>query len=54
MSRDVAELREAARARLAAYKVPAQIHMVDELPLTPTMRVAKDELRRRFSDGAPS
>ena len=51
---DVAELQEAARARLAAYKVPAKIHILDELPLTPTMRVAKDELRRRFSDGAPS
>jgi crotonobetaine/carnitine-CoA ligase len=51
---DVAELRATARERLAAYKVPAQIHVVDELPMTPTMRVAKDELRRRFGDRAPA
>jgi crotonobetaine/carnitine-CoA ligase len=38
------ELREFAAGRLTAFKVPRYIEVVDELPHTPTGRVAKHEL----------
>jgi crotonobetaine/carnitine-CoA ligase len=43
-----AELREWARRSLAPYKVPAAIAFRDSLPMTPTMRVAKDALRAEY------
>jgi acyl-CoA synthetase (AMP-forming)/AMP-acid ligase II len=51
--RDAAESDEAvlkawARTRLAAYKVPSQIHFRDSLPMTATHRVAKDRLRKEY------
>ena len=42
---DEAELREWAARSLAPYKVPATIAFRESLPMTPTMRVAKDALR---------
>ena len=42
---DVESLREWARARLADFKVPSQIHVRDALPHTATERVAKHLLR---------
>jgi carnitine-CoA ligase len=42
------ELRAFARERLAGYKVPTAIVFRDELPMTPTLRVARDELRRQY------
>jgi acyl-CoA synthetase (AMP-forming)/AMP-acid ligase II len=33
------------RAKLASYKVPRYVHIVDRLPLNPTGKVIKDELR---------
>jgi crotonobetaine/carnitine-CoA ligase len=42
------ELRAFAGARLAAHKVPGDVVFVAELPMTPTMRVARDELRRGY------
>jgi crotonobetaine/carnitine-CoA ligase len=48
---DAEELRRFARERLAAFKLPSEIVFVDELPMTPTMRVAKDELRRSYLAG---
>jgi crotonobetaine/carnitine-CoA ligase len=42
------ELRSFARERLAAYKVPKEIIIRESLPMTPTMRVARDALRREY------
>jgi long-chain acyl-CoA synthetase len=38
-----------AAKNLAAYKHPSQIIVVDDLPLTPTGKVAKRELEKRFA-----
>ena len=40
------ELREFVAARVAAFKVPRFLEIVDELPHTPTGRIAKHELQR--------
>ncbi len=40
-----AELRTFCRARLAAYKVPRQIHVAEELPRGPTGKILKRALR---------
>jgi crotonobetaine/carnitine-CoA ligase len=45
------ELRDLARTRLSAHKVPTAIAIYSELPMTPTARVDKVELRRRFLSG---
>ena len=37
-----------ARERLAGYKLPRRVHVVDELPKTPTGKVLKRELRDRY------
>lgn len=42
------ELRAWAGRSLAPYKVPAAIHFRDSLPMTPTMRVAKDALKAEY------
>jgi long-chain acyl-CoA synthetase len=39
-----------ARERLAGYKLPRSVEFVDELPRTPSGKVLKRELRRRFRD----
>ncbi|MGH2820976.1 MAG: AMP-binding protein [Actinomycetota bacterium] len=41
-----AELRDLAKERLAPFKVPRYFEIVDELPHTPTGRIAKHELPR--------
>ncbi|MGH2940520.1 MAG: long-chain-fatty-acid--CoA ligase [Solirubrobacterales bacterium] len=46
---DPAELRDFARARLAAFKVPKRIEVLDELPRTATGKVQKFVLRARLS-----
>ena len=46
---DFAALREFAAGRLAAFKVPRYWQVIDELPRTPTARVAK----HRLPDGHP-
>jgi crotonobetaine/carnitine-CoA ligase len=43
-----AELRQWAARSLAPYKVPATIAFRESLPMTPTMRVAKDALRAEY------
>src|SRR5690349_18448618 len=43
---DLAAIREHAAERLTAFKVPRYIEAVEELPYTPTGRVAKHELPR--------
>jgi long-chain acyl-CoA synthetase len=40
-----AELRSWVRDRLAAYQVPAEIRLLDELPRTPSLKVSKPDLR---------
>jgi acyl-CoA synthetase (AMP-forming)/AMP-acid ligase II len=42
------ELRAWAARSLAPYKVPGAIAFRDSLPMTPTMRVAKDALRAEY------
>jgi len=44
----VADLREWAGRSLAPYKVPTAILFRDSLPMTPTMRVAKDALKAEY------
>jgi acetyl-CoA synthetase len=41
------ELKEFARARMAAYKVPRKLEFVDALPKTPSGKVKRRELRER-------
>ncbi len=45
-----AELAEHAAGLLAPYKRPAEIHIVDRMPLTPTGKIAKSELAKQFAD----
>jgi len=45
------ELVDWARERMADYKSPRQIKIVDELPRTGTNKVQKDELLKLFEDG---
>jgi long-chain acyl-CoA synthetase len=47
-SADQDELRTFARQRLAAFKVPTAIVFKDSLPMTATMRVARDALRAQY------
>lgn len=44
------ELREYASARLAAFKCPEALFLVDALPTTATEKVAKPELRARLAE----
>lgn len=44
----VAELAKHAAQHLAPYKVPSQIHLMSEMPLTPTGKVMKEELGRKL------
>jgi fatty-acyl-CoA synthase len=39
------ELRDFVRGRIAGYKVPETVELVDELPMTSTGKVRKFELR---------
>jgi carnitine-CoA ligase len=48
---DPAAIRDFAAERLARFKVPRYIELVEELPHTPTGRVAKHELTRDRTDG---
>jgi carnitine-CoA ligase len=47
---DLTAIREHAAERLAAFKVPRYIEAVEELPYTPTGRVAKHELPRERTE----
>ena len=47
-SLDEPTLKTWAATRLAAYKVPGRIIFRDSLPMTPTHRVARDQLRREY------
>jgi len=43
-----------AREHLASYKAPRLVRLIDEMPLTMTLKVMKRELRRRLVDEAAS
>lgn len=45
---DAETLRAWCRERLAPYKVPVRIVFLDAFPLTPTMRIAKDQLKAQI------
>ncbi|TQM62249.1 class I adenylate-forming enzyme family protein [Humibacillus xanthopallidus] len=45
---DLDALRDHVRERMAGYKKPTRIHVVDELPRNASLKVRKDELQRRF------
>lgn len=49
---DVAAMQSELKQRLANYKVPKQIHVVDELPRNTMGKVQKNVLRQRFSGTA--
>jgi long-chain acyl-CoA synthetase len=44
------ELRDFVKAKIAAYKFPRVVHLVDELPLGPSGKVLKRELTRVYSE----
>ena len=49
---DLADLRAFASARLAGFKCPEALHLVDELPTTATGKVAKAVVRSQVADAA--
>jgi fatty-acyl-CoA synthase len=46
---DEAELRAYVRERLAGFKVPRAVHVIDELPRTGVGKVSKPQLRERLA-----
>ena len=48
------QLREKMQGRVARYKIPAHLRLVEELPLTPSGKVQKFKLREDFLGGAPA
>jgi acyl-CoA synthetase (AMP-forming)/AMP-acid ligase II len=47
-------LRDFAKSKLSAYKVPKSVIFADELPLTTYGKIDKKRLRRQLSDDGPS
>jgi len=43
------QIRDYLKDRLAAYKIPRQVVFMEELPMTPTGKVLKKELKRMVS-----
>jgi fatty-acyl-CoA synthase len=48
---DAAQVADFCRQRLARYKVPRRVDIVDALPLSPQGKVLKKELRRLYVEG---
>ena len=48
---DAAQVADLCRRRLARYKVPRRVDIVDALPLSPQGKVLKKELRRLYVEG---
>ena len=46
---DVADLREHVAARIARYKAPRKVVVLDDLPVLPTGKIDKKALRRRYA-----
>ncbi|MET0447587.1 MAG: AMP-binding protein [Aeromicrobium sp.] len=51
---DVDGLRDHCRAKLAAYKVPVEFHVLPEMPLNASGKILKRELRTSISEPVPS
>jgi acyl-CoA synthetase (AMP-forming)/AMP-acid ligase II len=51
---DPAEVIAWARGKMANYKVPRRVHVVDSLPTNPAGKVLKFELRARAINDAPT
>ncbi|HYF59541.1 MAG TPA: malonyl-CoA synthase [Burkholderiaceae bacterium] len=49
---DEAAIVAALKARIAGFKVPKRVHVVDELPRNAMGKVQKNELRRRYAEAA--
>jgi len=45
------ELRQAVRSRLAGYKVPKTVHVIDAIPLSPVGKVLRRALREPLWSG---
>jgi fatty-acyl-CoA synthase len=43
------EVRDFVKDNLARYKVPRDVHLIEELPRNPTGKVLKRNLRERYS-----
>ena len=52
-SADPDELRDYVKARVAAYKYPRQIWLLDELPKGPTGKVQKRDITAPASESTP-
>ena len=48
------ELLDYVRERIAHYKAPRAVDFVDELPRTPTGKLVKGELRKRYAGAGSS
>jgi len=48
------QLVEWCRARLAHYKVPSHVHVIEAMPVTGSGKILKTELRQRFAQGGPT
>jgi acyl-CoA synthetase (AMP-forming)/AMP-acid ligase II len=48
------EMREQMAGRVARFKIPAHLRLIDELPLTPSGKVQKFKLREHFLGEAPA
>jgi acyl-CoA synthetase (AMP-forming)/AMP-acid ligase II len=48
-----ADLREHVRSRLARYKAPWHVFVTDALPVLPTGKIDKKQLRARYAKGGP-
>jgi malonyl-CoA/methylmalonyl-CoA synthetase len=46
---DEAAIVSALKTRIAGFKVPKRVHVVDELPRNAMGKVQKNELRKRYS-----
>ena len=43
---------EFCREKIAGYKIPRQLQLVDELPRNPSGKILKKELRKPYWEGA--
>ena len=46
-----ADLQEHVRSQLARYKAPRHVYVADELPVLPTGKIDKKQLRARYAKG---
>jgi fatty-acyl-CoA synthase/long-chain acyl-CoA synthetase len=51
---DAEQIRQFAKARLSAYKVPKNVHIVDDLPLTQYGKIDKRLIRERLTEAVGS